>query len=274
MPRKIAVIVAAVGATLAFAQSALAWNGATWTKNTCGADLVTPAEGSGSWGIWETDETGATIYSATLSATKAHAVTIGGWTKDAGLHTITYHVANAANHADGHVAYSQEQLNCAALVGPAGPKGDPGTPGTPGKDGAPGTPGTNGAGTPGTPGTPGTDGQPGEPGKTTILIQPKLKLCTSNRIYQFMVRKRYSGHVLRFVRAYEKGADVSVHRTGGRYVVVVAFHVTVGQFNHTRHILVTARVGSKRLRFNENVDLCRQRDGDQNATPASGDAAA
>lgn len=210
--RTITAVAVAVVAFFSLVGQALAWKGAAWTKNTCGADLVTPAEGSGSWGIWETDETGATIYSATLSATKAHAVTIGGWTKDAGYHVVTYHVANAANHADGHVAYSQEQLNCAALVGPMGPAGPSGPQGPPGDAGK------------GTPGGSGPAGPEGQPGTTTVItktvtIRQAPKVCTSGRDYSFRVRRSYAGSKVVQVHASEPGVKVTVVKRNGRFVV-------------------------------------------------------
>lgn len=258
----IAIIVVALASTAAVA---LAWSGSTWTKNTCGADLTTPAEGSGSWKVWVTDDTGATLYSNTLPATKAHAfVAVGGWSNDAGFHVVTYRVANAANLNDGLVTYSQEQMNCSAKVGPVGPQGPPGPPG---KDGV----GTGGA--PGPAGPAGKDGLDGSTSHTSILVPTTPKVCTSRRVYTFEVRKRYKGQLVTAVRASAKGGKVTTFKRGGRYFVRVDYRsLKVGAFTSTRHITVTGVVGGKRLYFNEDVDLCRPKEGHQNAPSASGDA--
>lgn len=146
-------------AALALPASALAWDGSTWTPNTCGADLTTEAVGSGAWWIQVSDESGV-LYETTLSAVKAHHVTIGGWSHDIGYHVVTYKVANAANHSDGLRVYVQEQLNCAALAGPAGPSGPP-----------------------------------GPPGKT-----PEPQTCTSNRVYHVKIAARFRGQTIHSAR--------------------------------------------------------------------------
>jgi hypothetical protein len=108
---------------------------------------------------------------------------------------------------------------------------------------------------------------------TTVVVQAPLQNCTSKRVYSFTVRKRWQGHLLRYVRVKASGAKVSVRRVDGRYRATVDFSgLTVGQFTSQRHIKVTARVDGypHRVTFNENVDLCRPANGKQNAPSASG----
>lgn len=107
---------------------------------------------------------------------------------------------------------------------------------------------------------------------TTVIVQAPLQNCTSKRVYTFKVRKRYQGHLLRYVRVTASGAKVSIKKVNGRYVATADFSgLTVGQFTSQRHIKVTARVDGfpHRVTFNENVDLCRPSNGKQNAPSAS-----
>lgn len=107
---------------------------------------------------------------------------------------------------------------------------------------------------------------------TTVIVQQPLSTCTSKRVYKFVVRKRFAGRLLRYVRVSAAGAKTKVQKVNGRYVVTADFSgLTVGQFTSQRHIKVTARVGNlpHRVTFNENVDLCRPANGKQNAPSAS-----
>jgi hypothetical protein len=127
-------------------------------------------------------------------------------------------------------------------------------------------------------GAKGVDGANGNDGvTTTVIVQEPLKACTSHRVYKFTVRKRFQGKLLRFVRVHASGAKVTVKKVHGRYVATADFSgLAVGQFTAQRHVKVTARIAghSKRVTFNENVDLCRPSNGKQNAPSASGLAAA
>lgn len=233
-----------------------AWEGAKWLPNTCGADLVArPAEGN--WWVKVSDESGTLYESSDIPAesyTFVSPLTVGGFSNDADFHRVTYEVANAANHQDGHVSYTQRQANCFGRSGPAGPAGPAGPPGV------------------------GTQGPAGPPGPGILVPINEPKSCSSTRTYKFVVRKRYKGELVTQVRAHTEGATTTVHkaRSGkykGRYIVTVRFNVDVGPFNSTRHITVTGKVGAGgRELFNEDADLCRKKNGHQNAPSASGEA--
>jgi hypothetical protein len=117
----------------------------------------------------------------------------------------------------------------------------------------------------------GANGLPGATTTTTVLTATP-RSCTSRRVYRFLVRKRFRGRLLTNVRASDPGANsVTVRRLGRRFLVTADYRgKKVGVFASQRHILVTASVGRLRLRFNENVDLCRNPNGAQNAPSASG----
>jgi hypothetical protein len=184
-------------AALALPASALAWDGAHWYPNTCGADFTANTE-NGSWWIRVSDESG-TLYESTVPGKKYTPVsplTVGGWSNDTGFHVVKYEAANAADHRDGYVSYSQSQLNCAGKQGPAGPAGPKGDPGQNGKDSNTATSST-----------------------TTIVIHEAPKLCTSKRTYKFRVRKSYMGSRIVAVRASEPGVNAVVTRDHGRFVV-------------------------------------------------------
>lgn len=260
------VAVLAVLVSLVFASVAGAWQGAKWLPNTCGADLIANAE-NGKWWVRVSDESGVLYENSTVPGeayTAASPLPVGGNSRDAGFHRVKYEAANAANHADGYVTYTQRQINC--VGGASGPAGPPGSSGPAGPAGPSGP-----AGPPGASGKDGTD--------TSILIIRREtvgpKTCVAKRVYVFEVRKRYQNRLVRFVRASEPGAKVSVSKRHGRYFVRVDYRgLKVGAFTSNRHIRVTAVVGGKRLVFNEDVDLCRPADGAQNAPSASGDAKA
>lgn len=169
------IILAAFVAAFALPAQALAWSGSSWSKNTCGADLTTPGPESGPWWVHVEDERGYVILDTTIPGNvKYTALSVGSPEKDAGLHTITFKVANAANHADGLVTLTQPELNCftPGTPGPKGDKGDNGTNGTNGtngRDGANGAKGDSGAnGNDGANGTNGRNGSDGARGKNGV----------------------------------------------------------------------------------------------------------
>lgn len=126
------VTTSAVGAV---AQKGLAWGGAQIKQNTCGVDLILPKETpNGAW--WEhadaTDETTnqkVVLFDASnLSSQFAHPnLSVGLSTPTADVYSVTFSVANAANHSDGLVTYNEEIQNCAGTPGPEGPPGQNGT---------------------------------------------------------------------------------------------------------------------------------------------------
>jgi hypothetical protein len=195
----------AVLAALVIPGSAFAWDGAKWLPNTCGADLTAHAA-NGAWWVKVSDESGTLAEASNIPArsyTASSPLTVGGFSKDPGFRVVKYEAANAANHRDGYVSYSQAQWNCSAGVqgrpGPPGPKGDPGTPGSPG-----------------TPGTPGKDGSPGPPAKT----------CTSSRVYRVKIADEFRGekiHSGRLTWANGKRHTRAVRRSDGRLHAVVSF---------------------------------------------------
>lgn len=161
-------------ATLGIAVPAMAWGGSKILPNTCGVDFVLNNEGGGNWKLWQT-EGNTTLWSATVPANKAHPfLTVGTAAKDGGFHTVTYHVANAANLNDGHVTYTQEELNCSGAAGPAGPKGNTGPKGDKGADGAKGATGDKGPAGP--VGPKGDKGDAGATGLTGIQGPPGVGL--------------------------------------------------------------------------------------------------
>lgn len=180
-----------------------------------------------------------------------------------GAHYVSVTLANSANPNDGRSEVHTTLIDCVPPVGPTGPKGDPGPPGAKGE---PGTPGV------------GTQGPAGPPGPSILVPIDQPRSCASTRTYRFVTRKRYKGELVTRIRAHAEGATTTVRRARagkyrGRYVVTVRFNVAVGPFNSTRHITVTGKVGDGgRQIFNEDADLCRDKDGHQNAPSASGEA--
>lgn len=253
----------AVVAVLVLAASAQAWEGMRWLPNTCGADLVSPKMPGPLW-VQVSDESGVLYESSAIPGgpfTASNPMTFGGFSHDIGVHRVVYKVANAADHTDGLVVFSQWQANCAAL------KGDPGPPGTPGQPGL----------------GYGCDGKVVPPGQTPPTCETKILVpqttCTSKRVYRFLVRKRYEGHLIRSVRAKDPDAKMSVKRIAsgklkGRLQVTADYRGRkFSAFTHQRHIEVQALVATRGwLVLNEDADLCRPANGKQNAPSASGDA--
>jgi hypothetical protein len=247
MKRWIAALTVLV--SLLVVSSAFAWGGARWTPNTCGADLTTLAEGQGAWWVQVSDESGV-LYETTVPAVQAHKfLTVGGFSRDTGFHTVTYKVANAANHADGLVTYSQEQLNCssAGTPGPAGPAGPPGT----GYD-------CTGTAVP-------TGGSPAMcPGP----VGPAAKTCKSSRVYRVKIGDRFRGDRVNSARlTWDNGQRhaVAVRRKDGRLHAVVSFR---GVTSPLRGLwAITMRINfdhGKQATLTRNVRLCAPSDGNLN----------
>jgi hypothetical protein len=129
------------------------------SKNTCGVDVDLPA---GSWTIHAVDENGNVVLDKTVNAGNdgINGLTIGLWTKDADLHTVTVTVTSVEDHSVS-AAFSQAELNC-FMQGAAGPKGDTGPAGPAGPQGPAGPKGDTGpAGAQGPAGPAGPQGPAG-----------------------------------------------------------------------------------------------------------------
>lgn len=178
--RKVMAGLVPVLAVLALVPSAFAWSGATIKYNTCGADVTANAE-NGSWWYEVKDDTGVLATGTFPGAggyTASAPLSIGGWTKDAGFHRVTFTIGNAANHADGKVTATFPEVNCAPKgakgdkgddgkpgpAGPAGPSGPAGPKGPAGPSGPAGPKGDDGTGTPGPAGPAGPKGPAGPAG--------------------------------------------------------------------------------------------------------------
>jgi hypothetical protein len=238
-------------AALALPASALAWDGAHWYPNTCGADFTANTE-SGPWWIRVSDETG-TLYESTAPGKKYTPVsplTVGGWSNDTGFHVVKYEAGNAADHRDGYVTYSQAQLNCAGKQGPAGPAGPKGDPGQNGKDSNTATSST-----------------------TTVIIHEAPKLCTSKRTYAFRVRKTYRGRRIVAVTASERGIEVKVRKSHGRFVVswsTKGKQYTPGGIFRSVTVKATLAGLKKPVRLQWDYRPCMSPDGTLNDPSAAG----
>lgn len=151
---------------LGFAQSAMAWSGASWQYNTCGADFSANHE-NGNWWVKVSDEQGHTLFESNAIPGNAYTSTaplsVGGWTLDSGFHQVKFEAGNASRHSDGYVTKTFPEVNCAPK-GEQGPAGPPGPQGPKGNDGS-GTPGPAGpAGPKGDDGATGPQGPEGPKG--------------------------------------------------------------------------------------------------------------
>lgn len=229
---------------------AFAWSGSKLTYNTCGADLTAPAQ-NGSWWIRVSDETGV-LREGTISAAKAFApnapLSIGGFTKDDGLHYVKFEVANAANHADGYVTATFPEWGCAAPVGPPGRDGANGLNGRDGKDGA------------------------STVTTKTIIERVAPKTCESRRDYVFRVRRSVNGDRVVKATATEPGIRASVSRRDGRFIVrwsTKGKRYTPGGIERTMTVNATLASGRK-VRLAYSYHPCLSKDGNPNDPSASG----